>query len=191
MVVPESDQVTRFLIDWQRGDKSALDQLMPLVYQQLRKLAASYLKSERHDHTLQPTALIHEAYVRLVEHEIPEWQNRAHFFGVAAHLMRQILVDHARTVKASKRGGERQKISLDDAPPVFSRENVSDLLILDEALRKLATFDQRKVRVVEMRAFGGMSVEDTALALGISEPTVKRDMRLARAWLRHELALRD
>jgi RNA polymerase sigma factor (TIGR02999 family) len=191
MVVPESDQVTRLLIDWQRGDKSALDQLMPLVYQQLRKLAARYLKNERGDHTLQPTALIHEAYVRLVEHEIPEWQNRAHFFGVAAHLMRQILVDHARKVKASKRGGEQQKISLDDAPPVFSQENVSGLLMLDDALRKLAAFDQRKVRVIEMRAFGGMSVEDTALALGVSEPTVKRDMRLARAWLRNELALRD
>src|SRR6266545_317305 len=183
MVVPGPDHVTRLLVDWQRGDKDALDQLMLLVYYELRKLAASYLKNERRNHTLQPTALIHEAYVRMVEGEIPEWQNRAHFFGVAARLMRQILVDHARTVKASKRGGEQQKLSLDDAPPVFTQGDVAGLLILDNALRKLAALDERKARVVEMRAFGGMSVEDTALALGVSEPTVKRDMRLAQAWL--------
>ncbi len=189
MSIPGPDQVTRLLVDWQRGDKDALDQLMPLVYHELRKLAAGYLKNERRNHTLQPTALIHEAYVRLVERETPEWQNRAHFFGVAARLMRQILVDHARTVKASKRGGEQQKLSLDDAPPIFTHEDVAGLLILDDALRKLAVQDERKARVVEMRAFGGMSVEDTALALGISEPTVKRDMRLAQAWLQRELAL--
>ncbi|MCM3871147.1 MAG: sigma-70 family RNA polymerase sigma factor [Pyrinomonadaceae bacterium] len=188
MVIPGPDQVTRLLIDWQRGDKDALDQLMPLVYHELRKLAAGYLKNERRDHTLQPTALIHEAYLRMVEREIPEWQNRAHFFGVAARLMRQILVDHARTIKASKRGGEQQKLSLEDAPPIFTHDDVGSLLILDDALRKLAAFDERKARVVEMRAFGGMSVEDTALALGVSAPTVKRDMRLAQAWLQRELA---
>jgi RNA polymerase sigma factor (TIGR02999 family) len=189
MAVTGPDQVTRLLVDWQHGDKDALDQLMPLVYHELRKLAASYLKKERGNHTLQPTALIHEAYVRMVKQEIPEWQNRAHFFGVAARLMRQILVDHARTVKASKRGGEQQRVSLDDAPPVFTQDDVAGLLILDDALRRLAAFDERRARVVEMRAFGGMSVEDTALALGVSEPTVKRDMRLAQAWLRRELAL--
>lgn len=189
MVVPGPEHVTRLLINWQRGDKDALDQLMPLVYQELRKLAAGYLKKERRNHTLQPTALIHEAYVRMVERELPEWQNRAHFFGMAARLMRQILVDHARTVKASKRGGEQQRLSLDDASPVFTQDDVAGLLTLDEALRKLAALDERKARVVEMRAFGGMSVEDTALALGVSEPTVKRDMRLAQAWLRRELAL--
>lgn len=189
MVVPEPDQVTRLLIDWQQGDKAALDQLMPLVYHELRKLAGGYLKNERRNHTLQPTALIHEAYVRLVAGEMPDWQNRAHFFGVAARLMRQILVDHARTIKASKRGGELQKLSLDDAPPVFAHEDAAGLLSLDDALRKLAVLDERKARVIEMRAFGGMSVEDTALALGVSEPTVKRDMRLAQAWLRRELAL--
>ena len=189
MVVPAPDHVTRLLVDWQHGDKAALDQLMPLVYHELRKLAASYLKNERRNHTLQPTALIHEAYMRLVDQEIPEWQNRAHFFGVAARLMRQILVDHARTVRASKRGGELQKLSLDDVPPVFTHEDVAGLLVLDDALRKLAVMDERKARVVEMRAFGGMSVEDTALALGVSQPTVKRDMRLAQAWLRRELAL--
>lgn len=188
MGVPGPDHVTRLLVDWQHGDKDALDQLMPLVYHELHKLAASYLQKERRNHTLQPTALIHEAYLRMVEREMPEWQNRAHFFGLAARLMRQILVDHARTVKASKRGGERQRLSLDDAPPVFTHDDVAGLLVLDEALRKLAALDERKARVVEMRAFGGMSVEDTALALGVSEPTVKRDMRLAQAWLRRELA---
>ena len=183
------NQVTRLLIDWQRGDKAALDDLMPLVYHELRKLAASYLKSERRNHTLQPTALIHEAYVRMVGQDLPEWQNRAHFFGVAARLMRQILVDHARTRGASKRGGEWARVSLDDAPPVFTHEDATSLLMLDEALTKLASFDERKSRVIEMRAFGGMSVADTARALGVSEPTVKRDMRLAQAWLRRELEL--
>ena len=183
-----ASEVTQLLISWQRGDKHALDQLMPIVYHELRRLAAGYLKRERRNHTLQPTALIHEAYVRLVEHNIPEWQNRAHFFGVAAQLMRQILVDHARSVKASKRGGNQQKLSLEDAPPVFNHEDVSGVLTLDDLLQKLAKFDERKARVLEMRAFAGMSVEDTAIALGVSEPTVKRDMRLAQAWLRHELA---
>ena len=162
---------------------------MPLVYHELRKLASGYLKAERRNHTLQPTALIHEAYVRLVDQELPEWQNRAHFYGVAARLMRQILVDHARSRGAAKRGGEQVKLSLDDAPPVFSHEDATSLLTLDEALTKLAALDERKSRVIEMRAFGGMSVEDTARALGVSEPTVKRDMRLAQAWLRRELDL--
>ncbi len=122
-----------------------------------------------------------------VEQEMPDWQNRAHFFGVAARLMRQILVDHARSRKASKRGGEFQKIALDDAPPVFSLDDAGSLLSLDAALTKLAAFDERKARVLEMRAFGGMTIEDTAQALGLSEPTIKRDMRLAQAWLRREL----
>jgi RNA polymerase sigma factor (TIGR02999 family) len=182
-----ANQVTSLLIDWQHGDKAALDHLMPLVYHQLRKLAAGYLGHERRDHTLQPTALIHEAYLRLVDQDLPEWQNRAHFFGVAARLMRQILVDHARTQNASKRLGGKQKISLEDAPPVFTHGDAASLLTLDDALKKLAQLDQRKARVVEMRAFGGMSVEDTAVALGVSEPTVKRDMRFAQAWLRREL----
>ena len=189
MVAPSSNQVTRLLVNWQHGDREALDQLMPLVYHELRRLAASYLNKERQNHTLQPTALIHEAYLRMVEQEMPDWKNRAHFFGVAARLMRQILVDHARTQKASKRGGEQQKIRLDDALSVFSHDDAAKLLSLDEALSRLATFDERKARVVEMRAFGGMSVEDTALALGVSEPTVKRDMRLAQAWLRLELSV--
>ena len=189
MPTPQTNQVTRLLNNWQSGDKAALDDLMPLVYHELRKLASGYLRSERRDHTLQPTALIHEAYLRMVDQDLPEWQNRAHFYGVAARLMRQILVDHARTRGASKRGGEQPRVSLDDAPPVFTHEDATSLLMLDEALQKLAALDERKSRVVEMRAFGGMSVEDTACALGVSEPTVKRDMRLAQAWLRRELEL--
>src|SRR4030095_15116329 len=182
------NQVTLLLVNWREGSAEALDQLIPLVYQELRKLAAGYLRSERHDHTLEPTALLHEAYIRMTDQQMPEWQSRAHFFGVAARLMRQILVDHARSHKASKRGA-LQNISLDDAPPAFNYESKVTILSLDEALIKLASFDERKARVLEMRAFGGMSVEDAALALGVSEPTVKRDMRLAQAWLRRELAL--
>jgi len=190
MVAPERPtQVTRLLIDWKQGDTKALDQLIPLVYQELRQLAGGYLRNERLDHTLQPTALLHEAYLRLVEQEMPEWQSRAHFFGVAARLMRQILVDHARTHNASKRGSALQKLSLDEALPVYNYESKATILSLDEALNRLASFDERKARVIEMRAFGGMTVEDTALALGVSEPTIKRDMRLAQAWLRRELQL--
>lgn len=164
---------------------------MPLVYQELRQLAGGYLKNERPDHTLQPTALIHEAYLRLVDQSASHFESRAHFFGVAARLMRQILVDHARTRIAAKRGAGAQKIPLDDAPPLSTPDSAAELLALDEALKKLASFDERKCRVIEMRSFGGMSVEETARALGISEPTVKRETRLAQSWLRHELELKS
>ena len=187
MQTPQSNEVTQLLLDWSRGDRAALDELMPLVYQELRKLAGGYLRSERPDHTLQPTALIHEAYLRMIGKEMPEWQSRAHFFGVAARLMRQILVEHARTRHAAKRGGDQQKISLDDAPQVFAQSDAAELLALDDALTKLAAFDERRSRILEMRSFGGMSVEETALALGVSDTTVKREMRLAQAWIRREL----
>ena len=187
MQMPQSNQVTQLLLDWSHGDRAALDALMPLVYQELRKLAGGYLRSERPDHTLQPTALIHEAYLRMIGNDMPQWQSRAHFFGVAARLMRQILVDHARTRQAAKRGGDRQKISLDDAPQVFTQTDAAALLALDDALSKLAAFDERRSRILEMRCFGGMSVEETALPLGVSEATVKREMRLAQAWIRREL----
>lgn len=187
MQTPQSNQVTQLLLDWSHGDRAALDELMPLVYQELRKLAGSYLRSERPDHTLQPTALIHEAYLRMIGKNMPEWQSRAHFFGVAARLMRQILVEHARTRHAVKRGGDQQKISLDDAPQVFAQADAAELLALDDALTKLAAFDERRSRILEMRSFGGMSVEETALALGVSDTTVKREMRLAQAWIRREL----
>lgn len=182
-----SKQVTQLLLDWSHGNGAALNELMPLVYQELRKLAGRYLRSERPDHTLQPTALIHEAYLRMIGKDMPEWESRAHFFGVAARLMRQILVEHARTRHAVKRGGDQQKISLDDAPQVFAEGDAAELLALDDALTKLAAFDERRARILEMRAFGGMSVEETAQALAISEATVKRDMRLAQAWIRREL----
>jgi RNA polymerase sigma factor (TIGR02999 family) len=190
MQAPKENQVTRLLLDWSKGEKAALDELMPLVYQELRRLAGGYLKNEKPGHTLQPTALIHEAYLRLIDQNTARWESRAHFFGVAARLMRQILVDHARGRVTSKRGGGAQKISLDEAPPLYSTEDASALLALDEALKKLADFDERKCRVIEMRSFGGMSVEETARALGVSEPTVKRETRLAQAWLRLELELK-
>ena len=180
-------EVTKLLLDWSKGDQHALNDLMPLVYQELKKLAGSYLRAERPDHTLQPTALIHEVYLRLVGQNMPEWESRAHFFGVAARLMRQILVDHARTRTAQRRGGVSQsKILLDEAP-IFTHEQASDLLDFDETLRKLAKLDERKARIIEMRSFGGMSVVETARVLGVSEATVKREMRLAKAWLLREL----
>ena len=187
MPTPQTNQVTRLLDDWGRGDSAALEELLPLVYQELRKLAGGYLRAERPGHTLQPTALINEAYLRLVSQDAPRFEGRAHFFGVAARLMRQILVDHARERRAAKRGGGAVKIPLDDAPPVFTEEDAGSLVALDEALTRLAAFDERKARVVEMRSFAGMSVEETARALKVSEPTVKREMRLAAAWLRKEL----
>jgi RNA polymerase sigma-70 factor, ECF subfamily len=183
------DQITQLLMDLSRGDKESLDRLMPLVYQELRKLAGSYLSREAPGHTLQPTALINEAYLRLVSQDVPQFESRSHFFGVAARLMRQILVDHARSRHASKREGALRKVSLDDAPPVFGDDDAERLLALDEALRRLAAFDERKARVIEMRSFGGMSVEETARALGVSEPTVKRETRLAQKWLSKELEL--
>src|SRR6476620_1735213 len=186
MVALTRPQVTQLLVDWKLGDSRALDQLMPLVYQELRKLAARYLRSERVNHTLEPTALLHEAYLRMIDQSMPAWENRAHFFGVAARLMRQILVDNARSHKASKRGASLQRIALSDAR-VATDSDRPTVLALDSALTKRAAFDERKARVIEMRVFGGMSVEDTALALGVSEPTIKRDMRFAQAWLRSEL----
>lgn len=182
----EPSEVTRLLVDWSQGHAEALEQLVPLVYHELRKLAASLLRSERTDHTLQPTALIHEAYLRLVDQEMPSWQSRAHFFGVASRLMRQILVDHARRRDAGRRGGSAQKVLFEDAL-VFTDDQTQELLALDDALEKLEEFDERKCRIIEMRSFGGMSIEETAAAIGFSIPTVKREIRLAKAWLLREL----
>jgi RNA polymerase sigma factor (TIGR02999 family) len=187
METPQPHEVTKLLLDWSRGDKTALDQLLPIVYHELRRLAGGFLRRERPDHTLQPTALIHEAYVRLVEQDLPEWHSRSHFFAVAARLMRQILVDHARRHRTAKRGGDQQKMTLDETP-VFTHEHAEEVITLDRALQQLASFDARKAHIIEMRIFGGMSVEETAEALGVSVPTVKRDMRMAVAWLRRELA---
>jgi len=187
MAAAATHEVTQLLTDWQSGNKRALEQLMPLVYRELRKVAASYIKQERSDHTLQPTALIHESYLRMVEHEMPCWQNRAHFFGIAARLMRQILVDYARQRRATKRGSEQIRVSLERVEVKAISAEGERVLVLDAALTKLAKFDQRKSRVLEMRFFGGMQLSDIAQALDLSEPTIKRDMRMAKAWLRIEL----
>lgn len=183
---PEREQVTQLLIEWGNGSKEALDLLTPLVYTELRNLAESYLRRERDAATLQATALVHEAYLRLVAQDLPDWQSRAHFFGVAAQLMRQILVDHARKHLSSKRGGRAVRVDLSDAVS-FAAERSADLVALDDALRTLSSFDERKSRVVELRFFGGLSVEETAQSLGISVATVGREQRLAQAWLYSEL----
>lgn len=179
-------EITQWLQDWRNGDSAALDQLMPVVYRELRKIAKGYLKGERPDHTLQTTALIHEAYLRLIGQDFPEWQSRAHFFGISAQLMRQILVEHARSHGAAKRSGG-QKIELDEAA-TFVQNDAADLVALDDALTTLAGFDARKSRIVELRYFGGLSVDETATVLEISVATVGREMRLAQAWLQREMS---
>lgn len=182
----KSENITHLLMDWSaKRDEAALEALTPVVYGELRKLALSYLRRERSDHTLQPTALIHEAYLRLVDQNVPEWRSRSHFFGVAAQLMRQILVDHARARSAVKRGGGEAKLSLDQGIQ-YSEERSEQLVALDDALTDLAKLDPRKSKVVELRYFGGLSVEETAEALGISVATVGRELRFAEAWL-HKL----
>ncbi len=180
-------QVTQLLVDWNNGDQAALDKLIPLVYDALYRMARRYMARENPGLTLQTTALINEAYLRLVGQQDKQWENRAHFFGVAAQAMRHILVDRARAYQAGKRGGERQFVSLTEATAV-SAERVAELVALDDAMSELARIDLRKSRVVELRYFGGMSVEETAEALNISTPTVKRDWILAKAWLHRELS---
>jgi RNA polymerase sigma factor (TIGR02999 family) len=176
--------VTGLLVQWANGDKKALDDLTPLVYKELRRLAASHLRKERKSHTLQPTTLVHEAYLRLVDQKNPNWQNRSHFFGVAARLMRQILVDHARSRNAGKRAAAR--VSLEDAVS-FQQERSRDLVSLDEGLIALEKVDPRKCRAVELRYFGGLSMDEIARILDVSEVTVRRDLRMAKAWLHREM----
>ncbi len=183
---PPRQEVTQVLVDWSKGDQNAPDRLMPLVYEELRKLARNYLQRERSDHTLQATGLVHEAYLRLVDQSSMTWQNRAHFFAVAAQVMRRILVDHARAHRAEKRGGEREKIEFDEALAP-SGEKAVDLIALDDALHDLVTFDPRQSRIVEMRFFGGLTNEEIGDVLGISPRTIKREWRLAKAWLRREI----
>ena len=180
-----SKEVTRLLGSWSRGDPEAREALMPLVYAELRRLAASYLRRERTDHTLQPTALVHEAYIRLVEQKNVQWQDKSHFFAITAQLMRRILVDHARGHLADKRGSGAPKVPLTEAI-VMSQERPAELLALDESLSRLAALDAQQARVVELRVFAGLTVEETAEVLGISSATVKRDWRMAKAWLLQE-----
>jgi RNA polymerase sigma factor (TIGR02999 family) len=187
-VVIDKDQadVTRLLVKWTDGDASALEELMPLVYSELRKLAGRYLRRERSNHTLQSTALVHEAYLRLVDQKQVRWQNRAHFFAVAAQMIRRILVDHARATQAEKRGGGVCKLALDEALAVPEARDLN-LVALDDALTGLAAIDLQQSKIVELRFFAGLSIEDTAEVLGISPATVKRDWTMAKAWLYRDL----
>jgi len=178
--------ITQLLAEYREGDRDAIDRLMPLVYAELRRIAARSLRAERKEHTLQPTALVNEAYLRLVDQQNPVWQNRAHFLGCAARLMRNILVDHARAHRADKRGGGQVRVTLGEELLRIEEREV-DLLALDAALDRLAEQDEQKSRIVELRYFGGLSTEETAEVLGVSDRTVKRAWALARAWLRREL----
>jgi RNA polymerase sigma factor (TIGR02999 family) len=181
-------EVTRILRDWSGGDPAAAERLMPFVYDELRRLARAFLARERGAHTLQPTALVHEAYVRLVDQRSVDWQNRAHFYGIAARMMRRVLTDHARAHATEKRGGGAVHLSLEDVQvPVEQR--ASDFVALDEALEKLAQFDERKCRIVEMRFFAGLKDEEIAEVLGVTTRTVLRDWKYARLWLYRELTL--
>jgi len=183
---PASTPVTELLVRWRSGDCDALQSLMPLVYDEMRRLAHRYLRRERPGHTLQSTALVHEAFVRLTGNAPPQWEDRAHFFGIAAHLMRQILVEYARSRNADKRGGAMIKLAIDSVDEPSAKPDL-DIVALDDALNDLARIDPQQSRVVELRFFSGLSIEDTAEVMGISESTVKRDWNTARVWLYREL----
>jgi len=175
-------EVTELLVAWSEGDRAALDQLTPLVYEELHRLARNHMSRERQGHTLQTSALVNEAYLRLIDQKNVRWQNRAQFFSIASRLMRRILVDHARSHRYAKRGGDIRRVSLDEAA-VLAQESAAELVALDDALKSLAALDPRKCQVVELRFFGGMSVEESAEVLGVSVVTVMRDWSTAKAWL--------
>ena len=187
MTEPSPRDITQMLIDWSNGDRAALDRLIPVVYAELRRQAARHLRRERAGHSLQTTSLIHEAYLRLVDQREVRWQNRAHFFAVAARLMRRILVDHARRRRRAKRGGSAARLPLEEALVIAAEKSDVDLLALDEALERLAAIDPRQSRIVELRFFSGLSIEETAEVLGVSPATVKNDWNVAKAWLRREM----
>jgi RNA polymerase sigma-70 factor, ECF subfamily len=182
-----SAPITRLLIEWSDGRREALESLVPLVYEDLRRIAGGYMGREPAGHALQPTALVHEAYVRLIDQRRVKWRNRAHFFGVAAGMMRRILVDHARLRRAEKRGGGWERITLADQPADGATPDVVDLLALNESLERLAAFDPQQERIVELRYFGGLTIDETAEVLGISAATVVREWTIAKAWLRADL----
>ncbi|HWQ31893.1 MAG TPA: ECF-type sigma factor [Blastocatellia bacterium] len=181
------EEITQLLLNWSNGDQSAINRLMPLVYDELRRLAASYLRRERPDHTLEPTALVHEAFLRMVNQKEMTWQSRAQFFGLAATLMRNILVDHARRHRAARRGGNEYTLTLSHADRLSNQADVG-LLALDDALNDLAAIRPQHARLVELKFFGGLTIAETAEVLGISHATVERDWAFARAWLRRELS---
>lgn len=180
-------EITQLLLSWSKGDEAALDQLIPLVYPELRKLARRYMNRENPEHTLQTSALINEAYLRLVDQQAVEWQDRAHFFAVAAQVMRHILIDHARSHLYGKRGAGAQHVPLDEVA-VVSQERATELVALDDSLMSLAKIDERKGKIVELRFFGGLSVEETAEAMSLSPATVMREWRVAKAWLHREIS---
>ena len=180
--MPEKTDITRLLNKAQAGDKNALDELLPLVYNELRSVAGNQLKTERDNHTLQATALVHEAYLRLLDQHTVDWRNRAHFFGLAAQMMRRILVNYAVERKAQKRGSGATRIALDDSVS-YTDEREMDLVLLDENLKRLAEFDEMQAKIVELRFFGGLTIEETEEVLGISPSTVTREWRMAKSWL--------
>ncbi len=191
MIAPaRTEQATRLLIDWSNGNREAAAGLMPLVYDELRRLARGYLQRERSDHTLQATGLVHEAYLRLVDQGTTTWQNRAHFFGVAAQLMRRILVDHARRHRRGKRGGALDKVEFDEALALSVSRDLN-LIALDDALQDLAALNPQHSQIVELRFFGGMTIEEVAEVLDVSPRTVQREWRMARAWLRRQIFSED
>lgn len=181
-------QITQMLKEWSEGNRQVLDHLMPLVYEELRRQASRYLRKERDGHTLQTTALIHEAYLKLIDQNQVKWQNRSHFFAIAAQAMRRILVDYARERHREKRGGAAENLPIEEAAFVVSTEKSVDLVALDEALTRLAEFDERQARVVELRYFSGLSIDETAEVLDISNVTVRRDWNLAKAWLHQQIS---
>lgn len=186
----DSHQITLLLIDWSKGDEFALEQLMPLVYEELRQMARRYMRRQPAGHTLQTTDLIHEAYLKIAKQDDQNWQNRAHFFGIAAKAMRHTLVDYARSKHNQKRGGWQERVTLaDDA--AIAKDNSREIVRLDEALKSLEQIDERRSRVVEMKFFGGLTIEEIAEVLKISPETVKRDWQFARSWLLRELASSD
>jgi RNA polymerase sigma factor (TIGR02999 family) len=183
---PTSPDVTQLLRNWQGGDQSSRDQLLGIVYDELRRQAARYLRRERPDHTLQPTALVHEAYLQLIDQSRVSWESRAHFFGAAARLMRRILVDHARAHQAEKRGSGNEKLALDEAIAVPENKDLN-ILALNDALEELARMDEQQSRIVELRYFGGLSIEETATVTGVSPATVKREWAMAKVWLQNQI----
>jgi RNA polymerase sigma factor (TIGR02999 family) len=186
MCPASAERVSKLLLNWGQGDQNAREELIPLVYAELRRIARRYLWQERPDHTFQSGALVHEAYLRLLSEKPPQWQNRPHFFGVAEQLMRHILVDHARSRLAAKRGAGAPRLTLDPQISLPQKREV-DLVELDDALTKLATLDPQQSRLIELRFFGGLSIEETSVVLGVSPATVKREWATARAWLQREM----
>lgn len=184
----EPREITQMLLELTDGNEEVVNQILPHIYDELRRLASSYLRRERSNHTLQPTALVHEAYMKLIDQSRVKWQNRAHFFGIAAQVMRRILMDHARKHTAEKRGGDAELLPIEEEILVVSHDKSAELVALDDALNQLAEMDERKAKIVELRYFGGLSIEETAEVLGVSVPTVNREWRMAKAWLYSEIA---